>query len=150
MGEVGLRAPSCDLPSCNATWNSEGCLSFGEGQHWDNFDKAWSPSGKMGDGWAPQDRFNPACQSVECQWEMASDPDAHCLPAFLLYSSQFIAALGSLAFGIISVMFARSVRAAEAAKVKDTMHGRYFAKNKILASYVPEPTLDKKFRLIRS
>ena len=117
--EVGLRPPSCDLPSCNATWNSEGCLSFGEGQHWDDFDKAWSPSGKMGDGWAPQDRFNPACQSVECQWEMASDPDAHCLPAFLLYSSQFIAALGSLAFGIISVMFARSVRAAEAAKVKD-------------------------------
>ena len=36
---------------------------------------------------------------------------------------------------------------AEASRVLDTMHGRYFAKNKILAAYVPEETLDKKFKL---
>ena len=36
---------------------------------------------------------------------------------------------------------------AEAARVLELMHGRYFAKNKILASYVPEDQLDKKFKL---
>jgi len=35
---------------------------------------------------------------------------------------------------------------AEAARVLELMHGRYFAKNKILASYVPEDQLDRKFR----
>ena len=36
----------------------------------------------------------------------------------------------------------------EAARVLEVMHGRYFAKNKILASYVDEPTVDKKFKLL--
>lgn len=35
----------------------------------------------------------------------------------------------------------------EASRVMDLMHGRYFAKQKILASLVDELTLDKKFRL---
>ena len=38
---------------------------------------------------------------------------------------------------------------AEAGRVLDLMHGRYFAKNKILAAYVPEETLDKKFKLLK-
>ncbi len=38
---------------------------------------------------------------------------------------------------------------AEAARVLEVMNGRYFAKQKILASHVPEETLDKKFKLRR-
>ena len=37
----------------------------------------------------------------------------------------------------------------EAARVAEVMHGRYFAKQKILASSVPEEQLDKKFKLSR-
>ena len=37
---------------------------------------------------------------------------------------------------------------AEAARVLEVMHGRYFAKNKILASLIDEATLDKKFKLV--
>ena len=37
----------------------------------------------------------------------------------------------------------------EAARVIELMHGRYFAKQKILASTVEETTLDKKFKLGR-
>ena len=35
----------------------------------------------------------------------------------------------------------------EAARLRDTMHGRYFAKNKILAELVPEATYNKKWKL---
>jgi len=36
---------------------------------------------------------------------------------------------------------------AEATRVLEVMDGRYFAKNKIMAAYIPEQTLDKKFNL---
>lgn len=39
---------------------------------------------------------------------------------------------------------------AEAARVLELMHGRYFAKNKILASHTSEEALDKKFKLRRA
>ena len=38
---------------------------------------------------------------------------------------------------------------AEAARVIELMDGRYFAKQKIIASHVPEPQLDKKFKIAR-
>lgn len=37
----------------------------------------------------------------------------------------------------------------EAGRVLEVMHGRYFAKQKILASTVEESTLDKKFKLVK-
>ena len=45
------------------------------------------------DTWIPQAKLNPACQTYECQRLLVYDPGAHCLPAFLLYASQFIAAI---------------------------------------------------------
>ena len=44
-------------------------------------------------------------------------------------------------------VFLKMLANAEASRVVEVMHGRYFAKNKILASYVPEAELDKKFKL---
>jgi hypothetical protein len=44
-------------------------------------------------------------------------------------------------------IYVKMLADADAARVLDTMHGRYFAKNKILAAYVPEEQLDKKFKL---
>ena len=37
----------------------------------------------------------------------------------------------------------------EAARVIEVMHGRFFAKQKILASSIDEPTLDKKFKIAK-
>ena len=37
----------------------------------------------------------------------------------------------------------------QAARLKELMHGRFFARNKLLASTVPEPDFDKKFKLGR-
>ena len=48
-----------------------------------------------------------------------------------------------------SVLLARSSLAPDAARVVELMHGRYFARNKLLASTVPEPDFDKKFKLGR-
>ena len=36
----------------------------------------------------------------------------------------------------------------EALRLKETMHGRYFAKNKIIAELVPEAAYNKKWRLM--
>ena len=38
----------------------------------------------------------------------------------------------------------------EAMRVLEVMHGRYFAKNKILAAIVSEQTVDKKFNLAQT
>ena len=37
----------------------------------------------------------------------------------------------------------------EAARLIEVMHGRYFARNKIIASSIEEPTIDKKFKLVK-
>jgi hypothetical protein len=96
-------------------------LQLDDDQYWDvnpassTFETFVTTKGKAAgtgsDGWAPQDKFNPACQSNACQRLMVHDPDASCLPAFLLYSSQFIAAIAVMLFGIVAVMFSRSVKA---------------------------------------
>eukprot|EP01043_Picozoa_sp_COSAG02_P075374 COSAG02_NODE_15518_length_1163_cov_11.005547_1_plen_233_part_10 len=66
--------------------------------------------------------MNPACQSVECQKLMSHDPEAYCLPAFLLYSSQFIAAIAVMMLGTVAVMFARSVEHQHKRNVPDRMN----------------------------
>jgi len=43
-------------------------------------------------------------------------------------------------------VYLKMLSPAEGARVVEVMHGRYFAKNKILASTVPEETLDKKIK----
>ena len=37
----------------------------------------------------------------------------------------------------------------EAARLRDTMHGRYFARNKIICATTTEAQIDKKFKLKR-
>lgn len=71
------------------------------------------------DGWLPQDKRNPKCQSAACQKLMAHDSEAYCLPAFLLYSSQFIAAIAVMMFGSVAIMFARSVESQHRQKVHE-------------------------------
>ncbi len=44
-------------------------------------------------------------------------------------------------------VYVKMLSAPEAARVIEVMHGRFFAKNKILATATPEDVLDKKFKL---
>ena len=46
-------------------------------------------------------------------------------------------------------VYVKMLAANEAARLIEVMHGRFFAKNKILASHVPEDTIDKKFKLAK-
>ena len=45
-------------------------------------------------------------------------------------------------------VYVKMLANSEAARVIEVMHGRYFAKQKILASTIDEPTLDKKFKIV--
>ena len=47
-------------------------------------------------------------------------------------------------------VYVKMLGPAEAARLIEVMHGRFFAKNKILAGYVPEDQLDKKFKLVKA
>lgn len=105
----------------------------GDGQYWEtneasgSFETFVESNGKTAagagpDGWVPQSKMNPACQSQECQKLMSHDPQAYCLPAFLLYSSQFIAAIAITLLGIVAVMFSRSVQHQHNANVEDRMN----------------------------
>ena len=44
-------------------------------------------------------------------------------------------------------VYVKMLANSEAARVIELMHGRYFAKQKIIASLIDEVTLDKKFKL---
>lgn len=59
-----------------------------------------------------------ACQSHACQAAMVKDPSAHCLAAFLLYCSQFVAACSCIGFGSVAVMLSRTVRWAGAKRLQ--------------------------------
>jgi hypothetical protein len=124
-----FRAASFIVLSDTVRW----ALQLENGQYWDDnkasgsFETFVESSGKAAaglgtDGFAPQSKMNPACQSVECQKLMAHDPEAYCLSAFLLYSSQFIAALAVMMLGSVAVMFARSVEHQHTHDVQDRMN----------------------------
>merc|ERR1712216_455159 len=44
-------------------------------------------------------------------------------------------------------VFVKMLAHPEATRVQEVMHGRYFAKNKIIVSFVDEATYDKKMKL---
>ena len=120
-GQEYMDAEEIDGDACFNLWSSTECLSLENGQYWEenkasgSFETFVESNGKAAagagtDGWLPHSVMNPACQSFACQKLMSHDSQAYCLPAFLLYSSQFIAAIAVMMLGSVSVMFARSVQ----------------------------------------
>ena len=44
-------------------------------------------------------------------------------------------------------IYVKMMQPADAQRLKDTMHGRFFAQNKIIAELYPEDKYNKKFKL---
>jgi hypothetical protein len=93
-----LVAEGCNSTVCHHDWHKPSCLT--------------KPGVKTAAGkWDELPSYDwKNCQSLACQQLLVQDKSYHCLPAFLLYASQFIAAIFTIVFGLVVVLLGRSIR----------------------------------------